>query len=246
MGCDWSSIQIGPVQGGSVSCSLDTETNDKVYCVNQFVDQEDSPDKILSKTPCPIDLDMLVIDIDGNDYWIWKWLDKYITRVLMIEFNSSMPSNLHFVQQYDPNVFIGSSLRALVSLGKEKGYELVCVLGGNAIFVHESEFPKMNIEDNSIETLFCSLFTPMLVSDQNGVHYILRVGAYGMSKEAPQNPLYNFQLVVGTPKSTHEIFIEPSTDEKNLSAIFRRGWVEKSKDITPIQIETFAAVYPKS
>ena len=46
--------------------------NDKVVCVNQFVDQEHSSDRILSETPCPTQVDRLMIDIYGNNHWIWK------------------------------------------------------------------------------------------------------------------------------------------------------------------------------
>jgi hypothetical protein len=238
---EWYSVQI---EGGGkkfVELQYRYKDNPKVFCLNDFVTKENSLDTLLSKTPCPKDLDFLVIDIDGNDYWIWKWLTEYRPRVLLIEFNSTMPPELHFVQEYNPKVWIGSSLRSLVALGKEKGYELVAALGGNAVFVRQEDFNKVGIEDNSIEALFCSPFKPLLISDQVGRHFILRVGPYGMSKVAPDNPFHNFQVITGAPKETAEIFIEQSKEEQELRSLFKRGWEEaNSRGITPIKIETFS------
>jgi hypothetical protein len=236
----WSSVQIEGGNDKFTELESRYKDNEKVFCLNEFVSQDNSLDFLLAQTPCPKDLDFLVIDIDGNDYWIWKWLTEYRPRVVLIEFNSTMPPELHFIQKYNPNIWCGSSLRALVHLGKEKGYELVTTIGGNAIFVCKEDFEKVQIEDNSIENLFCSPFLPLVISDQTGYHYILRVGPYGMLKEHPNDPLINFQMVGGAPGFAEEIFIEQSTDEKQLRSIFRRGWEEVDpQKITPIQIETF-------
>ena len=54
----------------------------------------------------------------------------------------------------------------------------------------------------------------MLVSDQLGRHFVLRVGPYGMLKVAPHNPFHNFQIG-GSPENAAEIFIEQSEEEKN-------------------------------
>lgn len=242
----WSSVQI---EGGAQKFNelkQRYDGNKRVHCVGQFVTKDNSLDSILSQTEIPKNFDFLVIDIDGNDYWIWKWLEEYRPRVVLIEFNSSMPADLHFVQKYDPEVWMGASLRALVALGKEKGYELVAALGGNAIFVCQEDYPQVGIEDNSIEALYCSPFRSMLVSDQTGKHYILKVGAYGMSRFTPDKPFQNFSIHAGAPDFTEEIFIEQSANEKHLRSIFRRGWEESNENITPIQIETFQEIRKSS
>src|SRR4030042_2067763 len=48
----------------------------------------------------------------------------------------------------------GNSLRALVELGKRKGYELIATTSLNAFFVREDLFPLVGVSDNSVETLF--------------------------------------------------------------------------------------------
>lgn len=94
----------------------------------------------------PIEFDLLSIDIDSNDYWIWKSLSRYRPRVVVIEYNSFLPASADWVLKYDPdcrwkemNMEFGASLRALERVGKEIGYCLVgCELtGSDAFFVRE-------------------------------------------------------------------------------------------------------------
>lgn len=89
--------------------------------------------------------DLLSIDIDGNDYWIWKAIVRVRPRVLIIEYNASLGRTARLVQPYDPSwqwdqtMGFGASLAALEGLGQEKGYALVgCNLSGvNAFFVRK-------------------------------------------------------------------------------------------------------------
>jgi hypothetical protein len=39
----------------------------------------------------PGDLDLLVIDIDSNDYYIWKVIHNFRSKVVMIEINPYFP-----------------------------------------------------------------------------------------------------------------------------------------------------------
>jgi hypothetical protein len=127
-----------------------------VFLVNQFVgfQTNDNLDNILENKPIPLDFDFLSIDIDGNDYHVWKVVDKYKPKVVCIEFNPTMPIAVEFIQEASPSVNQGSSVSALVSLGKEKGYELVSIVGCNAIMVAAQYFPAFQISDNSVETLW--------------------------------------------------------------------------------------------
>lgn len=110
---------------------------------------EDGLDAILSRTPIPLSFDFLSIDIDGNDYHVWKAVSRYRPKAVCVEFNPTIPTEVSFVQPADPSIAQGSSLAALVALGKEKGYELVCVLDWNAFFVLAEYFPRFNIGNNA-------------------------------------------------------------------------------------------------
>jgi hypothetical protein len=125
--------------------------NNRVFPVNAFVGftGKTSLDELLKSTPIPLDFDILSIDIDGNDYHVWKATELYQPKIVCIEYNPTIPTEVEFVQPPDPNIAQGASLLSLVLLGKEKGYELVAATSLNAIFVHNKYFPQLNIGDNS-------------------------------------------------------------------------------------------------
>lgn len=113
----------------------------------EFITAENIND-LFAKHNVPPVFDLLSIDIDGNDYWVWKAL-KYYARVVLIEYNANIPPELRRTIFYDPNYqwrggdYFGASLRALAELGARKGYELVyCESSGtNAFFIARSELP---------------------------------------------------------------------------------------------------------
>lgn len=122
--------------------------------LNYFVETrgQNSLDAILEKTPIPTDFDLLVIDIDGNDYNVWKNLERYKPKVVCVECNQSFPDDVIFIQSENES-YQGSSMQAMVDLAKEKGYELVATLSGNTFFVQKKYFPLFNIQDNSLRSL---------------------------------------------------------------------------------------------
>jgi hypothetical protein len=130
-------------------------TNPKVIALNEFVGftPADSLDVILARTPIPLDFDVLSIDIDGNDYHVWKAVTRYRPKVVVIEFNPTIPTAVEFVQPADMGVNQGTSIRSMCQLGKEKGYELVAATDYNCFFVRSEDFAKFGIEDNSVEAL---------------------------------------------------------------------------------------------
>ena len=84
---------------------------------------------------------------------VWKRVKNYQPKVVVIEFNPTIPTNIRFVQEANPGVNQGASLLSLVELGKEKGYELVCVLPFNAFFVKREFLHLFHLDSNEPETL---------------------------------------------------------------------------------------------
>ena len=131
------------------------EDNSKVIPLNEFVgfSSEDCLDTILKNTEVPVDFDILSIDIDGNDYHIWDAVKQYRPKVVVIEFNPSIPTCIEFVQPRDMRLSQGSSLLSITKLSESKGYKLVCVTRVNAIFVLSKYFKLFEITDNSPQCL---------------------------------------------------------------------------------------------
>lgn len=105
------------------------------------------------------EIDLLSIDIDGNDYWIWKALDIVQPRVVIIEsqvaFGNNdivIPYQANFVSDVTNDNRYGASTPALCRLAKEKGYRLVGSNqnGNNLFFVKnglaEKELPEVSPE----------------------------------------------------------------------------------------------------
>ena len=89
------------------------------------------------------EIDLLSIDIDGNDYWVWKAIKAVEPRVVVIEYNATLRPPMALVVPYradakwDGSNHYGASLEALVRLAAAKNYRLVgCSIAGvNAFFV---------------------------------------------------------------------------------------------------------------
>lgn len=103
----------------------------------------DNIEKLFLENKVDKELDFLSIDIDGNDYWIWKSIKKFKPRVIVLEYNASYGPHISVVPEYNEKYvwkrthFYGSSIAAFDKLAKSKGYTLVvCTfLGNNAYFV---------------------------------------------------------------------------------------------------------------
>lgn len=103
----------------------------------------------------PKNFDLLSIDIDYNDYWVWKSITDYCPRVVIIEYNSSILPTESKAVPYDPEAkwdgtnYFGASLLALKNLGLTKGYTLVGCdnTGVNAFFCKSDLIDGRKIKD---------------------------------------------------------------------------------------------------
>ena len=109
----------------------------------------DNIQQLFQKYQVPKQFDLLSIDIDFNDYWVWKSIVDYVPRVVVIEFNAAISPNESRVVAYDPEAhwdgtnYFGASLLALQKLGLEKGYTLVgCDDKGVNAFFCQSDLVK--------------------------------------------------------------------------------------------------------
>lgn len=74
---------------------------------------------------------LLSIDVDGNDYWLWKAYGPG-PCIVIIEFQAQKPLDESYIMPYDPDYEWdhksqeqGASLFSMIELGKELGYEFV-------------------------------------------------------------------------------------------------------------------------
>ena len=111
------------------------------------------------------EIDLLSIDIDGNDFWIWKAINCVKPRLVVIEYNSffgptlscTIPYNHKFIWNYEKNrSYYCASLKALEKLGKKKEYTLVGVDGNgvNAFFVRNDLAKNINLKSKKTGDVF--------------------------------------------------------------------------------------------
>ena len=107
---------------------------------------------LLRAAGVPSQLDVLSVDVDGIDYWIWKAIDAVRPRLVVIEYNAALDPDQRLVQPLEPRVswdgtdYFGASIGALRTLAHTKGYRLVHtdLAGVNAFFVAQElagQFP---------------------------------------------------------------------------------------------------------
>ena len=100
-------------------------------------------EELFEQLDVPQEFDLLNIDIDGNDYWVWQAVTRFRPRVVVIEYNATFGPEAEYVMPYRPDYLwdrssqTGASLKALERLVARKGYRLVgCNFTGvNAFFV---------------------------------------------------------------------------------------------------------------
>lgn len=104
-------------------------------------------DRLLLEHRFEGNIGLLHIDIDGNDYWVWKSLTVTRPAIAIIEYNSVFGVDRAITVPYDPafnrtaahfsNLYFGASLPALCNLAQSKGYDFVGSnsAGNNAYFV---------------------------------------------------------------------------------------------------------------
>jgi hypothetical protein len=100
--------------------------------LHAWVDAETINDRI-SENGFTGEIDLLSLDMDGVDFWIWKAITCVNPRIVVVEFNDCIPADISVAVPYDRSFmcsdekpgYLNASLAAWVKLGRDKGYRLV-------------------------------------------------------------------------------------------------------------------------
>ncbi len=113
--------------------------------INQLISEENFPEEI----------GIYHIDIDGNDYWIWKATSNISPEIVIVEYQSlfgferaiTTPYDSEFVRSkgHYSHLYYGTSLLSLCDLAEEKGYYFVgCNSNGNnSYFVRKDKIGNL-------------------------------------------------------------------------------------------------------
>lgn len=105
--------------------------------IQKFITAENI-NEIFKENKIPKNLDLLSIDIDGMDYWVWKALEWKPKKVI-IEYNPKREKGVQPYFAYNhwnmkEDSYYGASKEELIKLGKEKGYKLESFNSENLFF----------------------------------------------------------------------------------------------------------------
>ena len=139
--------------------------------VNEWITAE-NVNTIIAENGFGGEVDLLSLDMDGVDYWVWKNINIIQPRVVVVEFQQFLGSKKSYTVPYKPDFnrfdfnedFYGASLPAFVKLAKAKGYRLVGCNNYrfNAFFIKD-ELAKDILPEVSIEKCFSH---PMAVDSE--------------------------------------------------------------------------------
>src|SRR6266850_743731 len=112
-----------------------------VKAVQGFVrrEGEDTLERILLREGVTDTPDLLCIDIDGDDYHVFASLTDLRPRVVICEYNPTIPPHIELVAE--PGNYFGCSALSVVRLGEKMGYRLVACTESNLVFVLAEDFP---------------------------------------------------------------------------------------------------------
>ena len=127
--------------------------------IKQVWIDKDNIDSLINDFGLPQEIDLLSIDIDGNDYHVFKNIVSLNPRVVVIEYNAKLPPPVKWVMAYNQchkktnTDYFGASLKSFEYLFQKKGYLLVgCNIAGvNAFFVRKDLMEEHFHSDCSAE-----------------------------------------------------------------------------------------------
>jgi hypothetical protein len=146
------------------------ETSEQTYVYPpQFVCSwvtRENVNQLLKSNGFSGEIDLLSVDMDGVDYWIWDAIEEISPRVVVLEYQDilgpdracTVPYSPNFqasaytIKQHLPN-YCGASLLAFTKLARRKGYRLIGTnrYGYNAFFIlaglAEDLLPTIEVKD---------------------------------------------------------------------------------------------------
>jgi hypothetical protein len=140
----WKGLMLEADTEGARALGWRYSANDRVRTAQATVLPENA-EEIFASHDVPEEPDLLSIDVDGLDWWIWRSIRSYRPRIVVIEYNGHLlPEQSLTVPEthrapWDGTVYYGASLAACERLALSKGYRLVHteLNGNNAFFVRD-------------------------------------------------------------------------------------------------------------
>ncbi len=205
----WSALLI-EAEGAKIPLlekSLEEFPNVKAFHARVQAEGETSLDSILKKTFPNKEIDILSIDIDSDDYYIFESLSVQ-PRVVLVEYNPTVPPEMEVIQE--KGAYFGSSALALCNLARRKGYTLASLTETNLFFVRNDEFLKLEVQEPSLKDIFIKDNLTYIMTGYDGTPAVSRIPTYhDLERDTTKTIRFNgVQYTTVTLKKYKEFFIE--------------------------------------
>jgi hypothetical protein len=178
-GTDWHGVLIeADTERYEALQKMTANHSNRLYPINRSITAtgENALDNVLTDTPIPKEFDLLSIDVDGPDYFIWKEFTSYTPAIVIIEYNPSLGPELRMISELTPDTWLtinqqmvnsidalpverrgerirlmGSSFSSIVNLGYEKGYVPVSCTQNNVILVVEEYIDQLGLSAQELD-----------------------------------------------------------------------------------------------
>lgn len=144
----------------------------KVNAIHRFICPEGSNriDNILTENGVDASFELLSIDVDGDDLHIFHSLNQFIPKVVVIEFNPTIPPYMEFTQEKGD--CIGSSAKSILKVAQAKGYKLAANTDANLILVHSDYFEQLEIKEVNLKLAFNTKYLRNIVESFEGENFL--------------------------------------------------------------------------
>lgn len=148
-------------------------------CINAYVTRDGSNrlEALLEKEGIANTIDLLSIDIDGDDYYILESLEALRPRVIICEYNPTIPAHIDLYAPYGSN--FGASVAALTRIAEARGYKLIALTKTNSFFLLADEEPKLAGFAKDLASLRDDSTLTYLMSSYSGEYVASDLGPYG-------------------------------------------------------------------
>jgi hypothetical protein len=174
----WESLLIEGDNTKYIELAKNVINEPNVKTLNTYVSFEgvNCLDNILEKNNFPKNIDLLSIDIDGDDYYIFESLKHFFPRLIIIEYNPTIPAHIELIQ--GKGEYFGASALSILNLAHKKKYKLLHMTETNMFLIKDEDFNKMGIEEIALEDLFINKHLTHVVSDYDGKTFLVGKPAY--------------------------------------------------------------------
>jgi hypothetical protein len=140
----WEGLWIG-----NQKLISDVSKSKKVVYLDNWVTQENIL-SLIENTKFK-EFDLISVDIDGNDYYIWeRLLSLYSPKIIVAEYNGKFDSETEWIMNYESEHkwnqgwHFGASFLSFANLFSKFNYRVVaCSLNGNNMFLVKSDFQNV-------------------------------------------------------------------------------------------------------